>query len=285
MAQHRMSPEQAKRDVQHAAQEARPWLERFGRFGYAAKGVVYALVGVLAVQEAFGRGGKTTGTEGALQAIARPPFGQFLLGVVAVGLVGYALWRFIQAIMDTENKGTHAKGIVTRGGYVVIGLIYAGLAVSAVRLIMGSGGGGSGEASTQGWTARLLSQPFGQWLVGIVGAVVIGIGLYQFYQAYSAKFREELNSVEMSSSEETWATWIGRFGFAARGVVFGIIGGFLIIAAIQAQPQEARGLGGALQTLVQQLYGPWLLGIVAIGLVAYGLFMFVLARYRRMVMT
>lgn len=285
MAEHEISPEHAMHRVQHAARRASPWIERFGRFGYAAKGVVYALVGVLAAQAAFGAGGETTDAQGALQEIVQAPFGQFLLGTVAIGFIGYALWNFIQAIMDTEKKGTDAKGIVTRGGYAIIGLIYMGLAFSAVRLMLGSGGGDSGEASTQGWTARLLSLPFGQWLVGIGGAVVIGIGLYQLYRAYSAKFREELKLAEMSGPEETWATRSGRFGFAAVGIVFSIIGGFLIVAAIQADPEEAHGLEGALETLIQQPYGPWLLGTVAIGLVAYGIFMLILARYRRMVIT
>ena len=113
---------------------------------------------------------------------------------------------------------------------------------------------------------------------------MIGVGLYQFYQAYTAKFREELKLAEMTANEQLWATRVGRLGYAARGVVFCIIGGFLIVAALRAQPEEVRGLGGALQTLSEQTYGPWLLGIVAVGFVAYGIFMLVQARYRRMVL-
>ena len=110
---------------------------------------------------------------------------------MAVGLIGYVIWRFVQAIKDPENKGTDAKGLAQRVGYAVNGLIYAGLALSAVQIILGSGGGNSN--STQDWTARLLSQPFGQWLVGTVGAFIIGLGFYQFYLAFSGKFRKELN--------------------------------------------------------------------------------------------
>jgi hypothetical protein len=148
---------------------------------------------------------------------------------------------------------------------------------------MGSGAGGSSSSSEQDWTARLLSQPFGQWLVGLVGAFVIGLGFYQLYKAYKAKFRKQMKWQQMSPNEETWATRIGRFGLAARGVVFTIIGFFLLEAARQSDPNQARGLDGALQSLAEQSHGPWLLGIVALGLVAYGIHMGVQARYRRII--
>ncbi len=235
------------------------------RFGYAAKGFVYAVVGILAAQAAIGGGGKTTNTKGALKTIVTQPFGKVLLALVAIGLVGYVLWRFVQAIQDPENKGTDAKGLITRLGYGFSGIAYADLALSAARLVFGSGGGSSGGSSTQTWTARLLAQPFGQWLVGTVGAIVIAIAGYQFYRAYSAKFRKKLKTHQMSRTEQTWATRVGRFGLATRGITFLIIGWFLIQAALQAQAQKARGLGGALETLAQQPYGPWLLGIVRWG--------------------
>ena len=139
------------------------------------------------------------------------------------------------------------------------------------------GGGGSPDD----WTARLMAQPFGRWLVVIAGAVIVGAGLYQFYKAYKADFRDELNLGAMSGRVKTWTTRSGRLGYAARGVVFGVIGIFLVQAALQTDPDEARGLGGALNTLASQPFGPYLLGAVALGLVAYGIFMFVMARYRR----
>ena len=256
---------------------------RLGRFGYAAKGAVYAIVGVLAAQAAGGAGGATTDPRGALGWIIQAPFGRLLLGAVAVGLVGYAVWSFVQGILDTEGKGTDAKGIVARGAFVVTGLVAAGLALAAVRLVRGSGGAGSGDSAAQDWTAWLLAQPFGQWLVGIVGAIVVGAGLHHLYKAYSADFRKELRLGQMSRTEELWTIRTGRLGFAANGIAVGIIGGFLLVAALQAQPERARGLGGALETLARQPYGPWLLGAVAVGLIAYGLFMLVEARYRRMV--
>ncbi len=284
MTQRQVSSDRVIDQTHAAMHQASPWLERVGRFGYAAKGVVYGLIGALAVQVALGTGGQTTDSQGALQRIARAPFGQVLLVAIGAGLIGYVLWRIIQALMDTENKGADAKGLATRGGYFISGLIYGGLALSAFQIAFGSSGGG-GDSSSQGWTAKLMAQPFGQTLVGVVGVIVVGVGLYELYRAYNAKFREKLKLQEMSRTEETWATRLGRLGYAAHGVVLGIIGAFLVVAAIQAQPQEARGLGGALSTLAQQPWGPWLLGSVALGLVAYGIFMLVLARYRRMVIT
>lgn len=255
-------------------------VEKLARFGYAVKGVVYVLIGVLAVMAAFGSGGKTSGSRGVLGTIADGPFGQVLLGLVAIGLFGYALWRFVQSFVDPDNKGTDAKGIVKRVGYFASGVIHASLGIAAVRLLLGSGGGGGG-GNADSWTAKLMAQPFGLWLVGITGAIVIGVGLRQLYKAYEADFFDKLKTGEMSASERTWAKRAGRAGLASRGVVFSIIGFFLIQAALNANPQEARGLGGALDTLAAQPYGPYLLGIVAIGLVGYGVYCWVNARYRK----
>jgi len=256
------------------------WVERLARLGYAAKGIVYAIVGVLAVQAAVGSGGKTTDTTGALGTVAAQPFGKILLILLTLGLIGYVIWSFVQAIKDPEHKSDDAKSWARRLGYAFTGLAYGSLAISAIQLIRGSGGGGGGN-SQEDWTARVLAQPFGQWLVGLTGAFIIGLGFYQFYKAYKAKFRKQMKLQEMTSTEEMWATRIGRFGEAARGIVFTIIGFFLIQAARQSDPNEVRGLDGALQALAQQPYGPWLLGIVALGLVAYGIHMGVQARYRR----
>jgi hypothetical protein len=255
-------------------------VEKLARLGYLVKGVVYALIGILAVMAAFGSGGKTSGSRGVLGTIADGPFGQVLLVVIALGLFGYALWRFVQAFADPDHKGTDAEGIVKRVGYFISGVLYAGLGVAAVRLILGSGGGGGGS-NADSWTAKLMAQPFGLWLVGIVGALTIGFGLYQLYKAYQADFFDKLKTAEMSASERTWTKRTGRAGLAARGVVFCIMGVFLIEAALNANPEEARGLGGALDTLAAQPYGPYLLGVVALGLLAYGIYCGVNARYRK----
>jgi hypothetical protein len=264
--------------------EARRWLVALARFGFAAQGVVYIVIGSLSALAAFHRGGRTTGSRGALVEILSQPYGQVMLGVIAVGFMGYTLWRLTQGILDTEHKGSDAKGIIARLGYAVIGLIYGSFAVTAVQLIIGTGNRRGDEESSQEWTATLLAQPLGQWLVGAIGVGIIALALYQCYLAYTAKFLEQLDRSEMSRRAETWTSRVGRLGLAARGVVFTVIGVFLMVAALTANPNQARGLSGALQALEQQPVGPWALGIVALGLVAYGLYMLVLTRYRRIIL-
>ena len=271
-----------ERGAEDAVRNASSWLVWFGRFGYAAKGVVYVLVGFLAAYSASGSAAGD-GTRSALRYIVTLPFGQFLLGAVAFGLVGHALWRLVQAFMDTENKGSKPKGIVRRAAYAAIAIVYIGLAFSAVKIILGERR--SEGVWAQSWTAWILGLPLGQWLVALAGAGVIAVGLYQFYRAYSADFRKKLLLGEMTGTEETWATRVGRFGHAARGVVFCIVGPFLMFAAYQADAAETRDFGEVLRTIEGQPFGPYLLALVAAGFVSYGLFMFVLARYRRMVIT
>ena len=255
------------------------WVEKLARLGYATKGAVYGLIGVLAVMAAVGSGGKTTDTKGALHTIAGQPFGQILLVVVAVGLIGYALWRIIEAWKDPDHKGDDAKGIATRAGYLFSGLVYGSLAFNAALLAFGSGGDGGGN-SKQDWTARVMQQPFGRWLVGVAGAIIIGVGLYKIYLAYKVKFRKKLNLRELDRNQEQWVVNICRFGITARGVVFILLGFFVLQAAYNSNPDKVRGLDGALQTLARQPFGKFLLGIVALGLVAYAIYMIVQSRYR-----
>jgi hypothetical protein len=263
--------------AQQATDTARRGIDPLARCGYITIGVVYILIGVLAVMMAAGTGGSAEDSQGAIQMVAAQPFGRILVGVMSLGLIGYVVWRFVEAIGDPHGKGTDAKGLVTRLGYAISGLIYTALAFFAGRLALGVGS--SGGDAKQAWTATLLAQPFGPWLVGGIGGVIIGVGLCHFYMAYKAKFMEEYDQQAMSATEQRWAKRIGRFGLASRGVTFGIIGGFLISAAVRADPQQAKGLDGALYALAQQPSGTWLLGVVALGLVAYGIFCFSRARY------
>ena len=256
-------------------------METLARFGYVAKGFVYAAIGVLALLAAFSAGGKTTDTSGALQTISNQPFGQILLALIAVGLVGYAIWRLIEAFNDPDNKGSDAKGIFSRLGYALSGLAYLGVAFNAALLAFGSSSGSSGGSSSkQDWTATVMQQPFGRWLVGIGGALVIGIGFYRIYQAYKTKFRKKLNMSELNAKQEKWLVNISRFGIAARGVVFVMIGFFVLQAAKNYNPQQVKGLDGALQTLTRQPYGKVLLGLMALGLIAYAVYLGLQARYR-----
>lgn len=256
-------------------------METFARFGYVAKGFVYGAIGILALLAAFSLGGETTDTTGALQAIAAQPFGQILLILIALGLVGYVIWRLIQAINDPEDKGTDAKGIFSRLGYVFSGIAYAGVATNAAMLAIGASNSSGGSNSKQDWTAMVMQQPFGRWLVGIAGALTIGLGFWRLYQAYKIKFRKALNLNELNPQQEDWLVNISRFGIAARGVVFVMIGFFVLQAANQYNPAKVKGLDGALLTLAQQPFGKILLTLMALGLVAYAVYLLLQARYRR----
>jgi hypothetical protein len=271
-------------DVRQALKSASPWIERLARFGYAAKGVVYCLIGLLALMSALGRGGDTTGSRGALQRLLDQPFGQILVAVLAVGLAGYSLWCFIQAVEDPEQEGSDAKGIAKRAWTFGKGVIYFSLVLAAVGMAIGmrrgSSGGGDDNRINQ-WTAKLMELPFGKWLVLIVGICVIGYGFWQLYRAWKVKLDDQLNLFTLSGPAHVWALRVSRFGIGARGVVFGVIGFFLVMAALHHDPSEAKGVGPSLAALRNQPYGPWLLGIVALGLISYGIYEFIRARYRR----
>lgn len=270
----------AQVQAEQTVRQAAPWVERMARVGYGAKGVVYIVIGILAVEAAFSSGGKTTNSQGALTTIFQQPFGQFLLAIVGIGLAGYALWRFVEAGLDSEHKGHQAKGIAVRAGYVCSGIGYGLLSLTAFQLIAGRPHS-NGTNATQDWTARLLSMPFGQALVGLIGLVVVGVGIGNLVKGYKADFNKRLKMDEIPQAFRSWVVMSGRWGYMARGVVFTIVGGFFVEAAMHTNPQQAKGIGSALDLLAEQPYGPLLLGIVAVGLVSYGLFMLIAVKYRR----
>jgi hypothetical protein len=263
--------------VQSAAQdlayEASPWVQRLARFGYFAKGIVYMLVGVLSVQAAIGAQ-QATGSRGALRVLLDAPLGRVAIGVIAFGLFAYAFWRLYDAVADPERDGMghrlYAAGVA---------ILHFALAVEGARLAY-SGYGGDGDGGTEHWTATGLSQPFGGWIVGAVGAGVIGWGIAQLVKAWRAKLDDQLELGRLRPDTRVWVRRISRFGIAARGVVFGVIGIHLVRAALQYDASEARDAGGALRALEQQPMGPWLLALVALGLFAYGIYELLRARYR-----
>ncbi|GAA4447394.1 DUF1206 domain-containing protein [Nibrella saemangeumensis] len=257
------------------------WVQRFARFGLTAKGIVYCLVGILAFMAAFELGGNSEqnlNKQGIFQFILEQPFGQVLLALVAVGLICYALWRLTQAFMDTERKGTDAKGIARRIGYAFSGLVYGTLAFYAVKMVLGSSSGSGGGNSRQTLARKLLEQPFGQWLAGAVALGIIGIGIYQIYRAYSGKYLKKIQSSRLPTDKQHLLIQTGKVGYTARGIVWGIIGFLFMKAAINANAQEAGGSSSAFAFLENSSYGSFLLGAVAIGLLCYGIFMFVRAK-------
>jgi hypothetical protein len=261
--------------------QTKPWITWVARCGFVAKGIVYATIGLLAVEVALGQGGQTTGTKGALLVIAGQPLGVLLLLIVALGLLAFALWRVLQAVLDPDGAGADVQGLARRLGLAVGGLAYAGLALFALRLIVLGGAQGGDGQTERALTARALGLPYGRWLIVAAALIVIALAVGQIYIAFAAKFRDNFKLMHMSSAGERWVTNTGRVGLSARALVLGVIGALLFKAALQADPSEAGGLGQALQTLASQPYGAWVLGLVALGFLVYGAFSVLQAIYRQ----
>jgi Domain of Unknown Function (DUF1206) len=271
--------------AQAEAQTGRGWYALLARTGLVAKGVSYGIVGILAIKLALGDGGKAASRPGALHSLAGQAFGKVMLALLAIGFAAYAIWRFVQALAEREDaRDGEAKGAAKkwgkRAGYVGRGLVYAGLTASTVKILFGSGGGQSQTGKAHKTTAVVLSWPAGTWLVGIAGALIVGVGLWNLYRGVARKFEDRWRTGEMGERARTWGSRAGLMGHVARAVVFSLIGIFLVKAAIEYKPKDAIGLDGALRKLADAGYGPYLLGLTAAGLVAYGLYCFVDARYR-----
>jgi hypothetical protein len=249
------------------------WL---ARAGLVARGVVYGIIGVLALELAFGKGGKATNQEGALQTIAHQSFGGALLVLVAIGLGGYALWRLIRAIVG--HGAEQRDGAFERLSSLDSGIAYGILCVTAIQILNSSG---SGSGSPQQTTGGVLDWTGGTLLVGAAGAILIGVAVYQAYKGLAKKFLEDAKTGEMSEGVEKGYTALGVFGHLARAVIFALIGYGLIKAAVDYNPKEAIGLDGALRNLADASYGPVLLGAVAAGLAGFALYSIVDARYRK----
>ena len=242
------------------------WVVPVMRTGYAARGITYFILGGLAVLAAW-RGGQAQGTKEALASLRDDPGGLTALWVLAVGLAAYAVWRLIDAWMDLEDYGSGLKGVVARGGQVVTGLIHVGLAVTAARLALGRGstGDGGGSQSAASW---LLTQPYGATLMTLVGAVTIGAGIYYGWKAIAEKYKSHLRRTRRSEKLDP----VVKAGLIAHGAVVAIIGLFLIYAGQTSDPSQAGGMGMAFQAIREQAYGQILLGVTALGMIAFGVY-------------
>ncbi|MDW5376610.1 DUF1206 domain-containing protein [Halomonas sp. HP20-15] len=247
------------------------------RCGYVAKGVVFLIIGVLASLAATGLGGNNVGTKEAITHLASQPFGGLMLALLSLGLLAYAVWRLLQALIDTENLGLGMRALGARLGFLISSGIYISLALYSFNLLRNAA---TGNTSPTDRTAELMSHPGGVYLVFAVGVGFACVGLRQMWRAIMRSYLENWRMVEMSATQRRLAEAATRWGLSARGVVFMIIGGFLCVAAVRTDPSEAQGLGGALNVLARQPFGPWLLGTVALGLVAYAVYCFVNARFR-----
>lgn len=253
-------------------------IERLARLGYASIGVVYMIVGGFAVAAGLGTRGSTGGHADAFHLIRDQPFGRTILVVIAAGLLGYALWRLVSAATDNENRGDDPKGLAVRLGSAFRGLAYGAMTFEVVQMIRGGGGGSGGgeEAQTKHGAARLMDAPFGRWLVAAIGLGIVLYGAYQLYAAWDAKLSKRLSLGKMDDRVRRKVVAISRFGIGARGIVFFVIGGSLVMAALRHNADAAHGITGALAELP-----PPLLVAVGFGLVAYGVYALVNARYRR----
>jgi hypothetical protein len=253
-----------------------------GRWGIAARGAVYLVMGALALRLASGDGGETADREGALHAVVRQPFGRWLLGALCVGFATYAAYRFLRAATGrSEDRTGERDGPFVRLGNVGIGLLYVALFVSSASLVLHDSTGGSSEQSQRGWTARLLAHAWGEWLVALVGIGVVVAGVVMIVMGVREDFAGKLDAVRMRPWQRTWLPRLGVFGWVARGVVFGVIGVFLVRAALDHDPNESVGIDGALHRLASAPFGVVLLAVVALGFAAYGAYSLVEARWRR----
>jgi hypothetical protein len=269
-----------------AARAGGPWLQRGARLGYAASGVVYLTLGLLVLTGAggaAGAGGDTRTTRGAIATLAEQPAGSFLVLLVGVGLVGYAAWRLVEAATGAEGEGGDAKGLAKRVGHAGSGLLHGALGLWAFRLLAGRESAATAGEGTRAddWTARLMALPAGRALVAAVGLGVAGYGLYQLYRAARKDVRKRLDLSGVAPDAQRWIVRAGRLGIGARGVVLTLVGGFLLRAALRRDPGEAGGLAEALAALERAPGGGVLLAVVALGLMAYGVYQLVNARWRR----
>ena len=254
-------------------------LERVARLGYAAKAVVYGIVGVLAILTAVNRGGLITDPSGALRMVLTRPYGRILLLVLAIGLCGYAAWRLLDAVMDPDRAGTSPLGWVTRIGNAVRGCVYGALGLEAMRLLRGLRGSNSNQAEL--WTARILDWPLGQYAIGIVGATVAIYGGSQFMDAVRGSYGRKLDWSPIPFELRPLLKKISRFGVAVRACLLATLGVFLVRAALTHDPNQAAGPRESLLRLGSLFDGRWFLALIAAGVIAYAIDQAIHARCRR----
>lgn len=256
------------------------WKETLGRVGLVGRGAMYSVIGMLAIQLALGNPGEEASNSGAIEWIAEQPLGKFLLIALTVSLFSLAAWRLLDAAVGDPVEGSEASD---RAEFAIKGVFYLALAIGALSATMANwngGGGGSSSGSESGnqqATATVLEWPGGQWIVTAVGLGIIGYAIYMFKRhTVDEEFLQRL-----SVGRDGWVEKLGRFGYAARSVIFLVIGYFLVQAGLTHESGQSKGLSGALQEISGKGWGQWLLLAVAVGLLAFGLFSLAEAKYRR----
>jgi hypothetical protein len=247
------------------------------RLGLASRAFVYVVIGWLAVQIAAGHGSHEANSRGALAEIAQQPFGVVLLWVMAVGFAAYAIWRVSEAAFGTAGHGTKRWPRLLS---LVRGAVYAGFCVATVSFIAGTSKQGQSQQQTAA-TARVMSHTGGRWVIGLVGVVVVVVGLGMVVEGLTRRFEKNLRLGELRKTTRRIVVRLGVIGTIARGLVFAIAGALVIEAAVTFKAGKSTGLDGALRDLADRPYGPWLLGALAVGLIAFGLYGFAAARWTK----
>jgi hypothetical protein len=255
-------------------------IEFLARVGFFVKGTLYVIIGTLAFKAAIGAGGQFTGAEGALMTVLVQPFGRVMLIIASVGLFGYAAWRVLQGLLDPDNLGTQWRATALRASYVGRGLLHALFAVQAVRLYRGMPPSGSSERRI---AAEAFRWPLGDWLVVLAGVGLTVFGIQQVYAALACKLERNFKVNDLREEAGEWTVFVSRFGVGARAVAFIIFGGFVADAGWSRNSSEIPTTPALMRILAAQpgKLGGWLLGIMAAGLIAYGFYQIVHARYLR----
>jgi hypothetical protein len=252
------------------------WVDRAARIGLITYGVVHLLIAWLAIQLALGDKEGSADSQGAIQQLNEQPFGQVLVWAVAVGMLLLAVWQSLEALFGyrDEEGFTQVRKRLTSAGRAVI---YTVIGISAVHVATGSSS--SGKNGTDSTTAKVMDWPGGQVLVAAVGVFIIGIGGYLVYRGYTEKFAKHIDAEGRSGETGTAYIWFGKVGYIAKGVTFGIVGALFLYAGLTHEAKKSGGLDQALHKVLQQPFGPFLLGAIAVGLACYGLFCFARARH------
>jgi len=261
------------------AAEAKPWVKRIAQAGYIAKGIVYVLLGILGFLAAFELSGKSDSEAtqtGAMRFMKELPAGTFLLLLLAIGLLCYSTWRGIQTFYNPNGE---EKKWTKRLRYLFSGLAYLALAYTALRAVFENAS--SNGDQNQKLAGELMNQPLGQVLVGLAGLIFAAVGIYQIYYGFSEKYKKHVQDLSLQSQHASLLLRSGKIGYISRGLVWLVIAILFIRAALHSSASEAGNTGKAFQFVENTPYGSYLLGALGLGLIAYGIFNFIRARFER----
>lgn len=282
MSSNSTSAKQKGNEVVHEAkrQASKPWVHVLERLGFLTRGAIYLIIGLLALKLAFGAGGATASPSSAIKLVGSQPYGEILLIIIALGLAGYSLWGFIRAILDPLGRGNDLNGLIDRAGFLFSGFSYAALLIPTVQSLLNKP---SSQGSTAGLWAKLVSGPSGKWVMIGLGLFWLGAAIGQWAEAFTARFLRDLKVTSMSSDEIRTATLLGKTGYAARGVVFFLIGITVLKNFFAAGSTPPKGFSDALSALAHAPYGLVILAIVATGLILFGIYSMLCAKWNRVV--